>query len=55
MVLDIVCNEDYRVARAGWDSLVAAPPGFRFVLGRSEALLQHYHRDLANAIGMPLP
>jgi phenylpropionate dioxygenase-like ring-hydroxylating dioxygenase large terminal subunit len=55
MVLDIVCNEDYRVAREGWASLVNAPPGFRLVLGRTEALLQRYHRDIADAIGRKLP
>jgi nitrite reductase/ring-hydroxylating ferredoxin subunit len=55
MVLDIVCNEDYRVAREGWASLAHAPRGFRFVLGRSEALLQRYHADIADAIEMKLP
>jgi hypothetical protein len=55
MVLDIVCNEDYRVAREGWASLEHAPPGFRFVLGRNEALLQRYHADIADAIDMKLP
>lgn len=55
LVLDIVRNEDYRVARAGWQSLVHAPADFRFPLGRSEALLQRYHGDIAQAIGLPLP
>ena len=55
LVLDIVRSEDYRVAEDGWSSLVHAPPGFRLVLGRNEALLQHYHRDIAAAIGMALP
>jgi phenylpropionate dioxygenase-like ring-hydroxylating dioxygenase large terminal subunit len=53
-VLEIVVGEDYRVAREGWLSLVEAPPGFRFVFGRNESLLQRYHRDLAGKIGMPI-
>lgn len=56
---DVVCaivrDEDYRVANASWPSLAAAPPGLRLVLGRSEPLLQRYHRDIADAIGLPLP
>jgi hypothetical protein len=53
-VLEIVGAEDYRVAREGWRSLANAPPGYRFVFGRSESLLHRYHRDLAERIGMPL-
>lgn len=54
IVLDIVRNEDYRVATDAWKSLSSAPPDFEVVLGRSEALLHHYHRDVADAIGMKL-
>ena len=45
-VLEIVRSEDYRVARDTWRSLSHAPPDFEVQLGRSEPLLQHYHRDL---------
>ncbi|MBW2268135.1 MAG: aromatic ring-hydroxylating dioxygenase subunit alpha [Deltaproteobacteria bacterium] len=53
-VLEIVGVEDYGLARDSWPSLENAPPDFKFLFGRSEVLLQHYHRDLADAIGMPL-
>lgn len=52
IVLDVVLNEDYRVARNTWASLSNAPPGFELVFGRSEALLHRYHRDLAEITGM---
>jgi phenylpropionate dioxygenase-like ring-hydroxylating dioxygenase large terminal subunit len=52
IVLDIVQNEDYRVARSAWKSLSSAPPDFEVVFGRSEALLHRYHRDVALAIGI---
>jgi hypothetical protein len=55
IVLDIVRNEDYRVAREAFRSAQAAPPGFAFVFGRNEALLQRYHRDLAAAVDMRVP
>ncbi|MCB9723032.1 MAG: aromatic ring-hydroxylating dioxygenase subunit alpha [Spirochaetaceae bacterium] len=55
IVIDIVVNEDYRIAREAWRSLQSAPPDFELVMGRTEPLLQAYHRDLADAIGLPLP
>ncbi len=55
IVLDIVRNEDYRIVRKSWENLISAPPELRLVLGRGEALLQRYHRDIANAIDMKLP
>jgi nitrite reductase/ring-hydroxylating ferredoxin subunit len=55
IVLDVVLNEDYRVARKTWDSLSKAPPDFEVSFGRAEALLHHYHRDLAEVTGMALP
>ena len=51
----IVRDEDYRVAAESWRSISHAPPGFRCVFGRSEPLLQRYHGDIADVIGMPLP
>jgi nitrite reductase/ring-hydroxylating ferredoxin subunit len=55
VVIDIVRNEDYRVAKQTFESLAAAPADFQVVFGRCEALLHRYHRDLARASGMPLP
>ena len=55
VVLDVVLKEDYRVARDAWISLSNAPPDFRVNFGRTEALLHHYHEDLASAVGMALP
>jgi phenylpropionate dioxygenase-like ring-hydroxylating dioxygenase large terminal subunit len=55
IVLDVVRNEDYRVARGSWKSLSHAPPGFELVTGRTEPILRQYHRDLAEASRMPLP
>jgi len=55
IVIEIVRSEDYRAASEARRGVESAPPGFRFVFGRNEALLQRYHRDLAAAIGMPLP
>lgn len=53
-VLEIVANEDYRIAPAAQRSLENAPPGFRVVFGRSEALLRRYHEELARRVGMGL-
>lgn len=54
IVLEIVRNEDYRVARESWRSLLHAPAGFEVTFGRAEPLLRAYHRDLADATGMEL-
>ncbi|MBW2499404.1 MAG: aromatic ring-hydroxylating dioxygenase subunit alpha [Deltaproteobacteria bacterium] len=54
IVLDVVLKEDYRVARNTWESLSKAPPDFEVSFGRAEALLHHYHRDLAELTGMAL-
>ena len=50
----IIENEDFSVAAAAQRNLLAAPPGFTVNYGRHELALQHLHRDLAAAIGMPL-
>ncbi|MBJ19369.1 MAG: aromatic ring-hydroxylating dioxygenase subunit alpha [bacterium] len=55
IVLDVVINEDYPVARDTFTCLAHAPRDFEIVLGRAEALLLHYHRDIADAIEMKLP
>jgi len=55
IVLDVVRNEDYRVARDSWRSLSYAPEDFELVTGRTEPILQQYHRELAEAAGLPLP
>ena len=54
IVLDIVRNEDYRVAREAFRSLSHAPPGFRLTLGRTEPLLRAYHQELATVTGLPI-
>jgi hypothetical protein len=55
VVLDVVLNEDYRIARDAWISLSNAPADFRVHFGRTEALLHHYHQDLAEVTGIALP
>jgi len=55
IVLDVVINEDYPIARDAFVSISNAPKDFEIVLGRSEVLLQRYHRDIADTIGMGLP
>ena len=50
----IIENEDFSVAAGAQRNLLAAPPGFTVNYGRNEVALQHLHRDLAAAIGMPL-
>ncbi len=55
IVLGIVQNEDYRVARESWRSLLHAPTDFALTTGRTEPILRHYHRDLAQASGLPIP
>ncbi|MAG33890.1 MAG: hypothetical protein CL908_23665 [Deltaproteobacteria bacterium] len=54
ILLDVVIGEDYEVAQDTWKSLASAPTNLELVFGRSEALLHHYHRDLAEAVGMEL-
>ena len=49
-VLDVVRNEDYRTLRESWQGILHAPPGFRFLLGRGEEILQCFHRDFDAAI-----
>ena len=53
-VLGIVGGEDYGAAASVWQTLKhgVAPPGL--VLGRNETLVERYHRDVADYIGMPL-
>lgn len=53
-VLEIVEQEDYRIARAAQRSLANAPPDFRVLFGRSETLLRRYHAELAKRVGMAL-
>lgn len=50
----IIETEDFSVAAGAQRNLLAAPPGFQVHYGRNEIALQHLHRDLAAAIGMPL-
>jgi len=54
-VVEIVGTEDYGVAREVWRNIERNAPGFSFVLGRNELLVQKYHQEIAERIGMPLP
>lgn len=53
-IVGIVGSEDYGVAERVWRSIEHGSPGIPFLLGRNELLVQHYHRELADRIGMPL-
>ena len=53
-VVAIVGTEDYAVARKVWQSIEHGIPPIPFVIGRNELLVQRYHREIANRIGMPL-
>jgi carnitine monooxygenase subunit len=50
----VVQTEDYRVASHGYANLLTAPDDFHVVLGSNEAALQKVHRQIADAIAMPL-
>jgi carnitine monooxygenase subunit len=50
----VVQTEDYRVASNGYANLLTAPADFRVVLGANEAALQSVHKNIAEAIGVPL-
>lgn len=50
----VVMTEDYWVAENGWARLKSAPPGFKVLYGANEISLQHKHREIAKASGMPL-
>lgn len=51
----VVTNEDYVTAAEGWRNMTMLPEGATIVYGRQEIALQNQHRDIAEAIGMPLP
>lgn len=51
----VVQTEDYSTASRAWANLAKAPSGFRVVLGRNEIALQDFQRNVARAIGIPLP
>lgn len=50
----VVETEDYRVASHGYANLMTAPADFHVVLGANEPALHGVHRNIAEAIGMPL-
>ena len=54
MAAQIVTDEDYRVASAGYANLLTAPAGYNTVLGANEIAVQAVQRHIAEAIGMPL-
>jgi phenylpropionate dioxygenase-like ring-hydroxylating dioxygenase large terminal subunit len=53
--INLIKNEDLHLVAELWRNLQCAPPGHKLVFGRSEWLLQRYHRRIAADIGMPLP
>ena len=54
-VVEIVGTEDYGVAHRVWQSIQHDSAGISFLLGRNEMLVQRYHNEVAERIGMPLP
>ena len=50
----VVRTEDYAQAAQSYANLLTAPEGFRVVLGSNEIALQRLHRNISDAIGMPL-
>lgn len=51
---NIIENEDFSMASSAQQNFLAAPDGFQVHYGRNEPALQHLHRDLAEAVGMPI-
>lgn len=54
MTEQVVRTEDYAQAALSYDNLLQAPEGFRVILGSNEIALQRLHRNISDAIGMPL-
>ena len=50
----VVKNEDFATAANTWRSLRHAPRDMMLVFGRNEIILQTYHRELGERVGMPL-
>jgi carnitine monooxygenase subunit len=50
----VVQTEDYRVASHGYANLLTAPDDYQVVIGSNENAVQSVHRNIAEAIGMPL-
>jgi phenylpropionate dioxygenase-like ring-hydroxylating dioxygenase large terminal subunit len=50
----VVRTEDYAQSEQSYANLLAAPDGFRVILGSNEIALQRLHRNIADAIGQPL-
>ena len=53
-VLGINLSEDLPMVGRAWDNYQRLPEPSRLVFGRNEMLLQRYHADVAEAVGMPL-
>jgi hypothetical protein len=50
----VVETEDYRQSEQSYANLVAAPPGFKLILGSNEIALQRLQRNIADVLGIPL-
>ena len=53
-VVGIVGSEDYAIAANVWRSIEHGSPGIAFALGRNEVLVQRYHQEIADRIGLPI-
>lgn len=54
-VVEINRTEDLPMVSGAWRNYASLPTPAPLVFGRNEALLQRYHRDVAEACNMPLP
>jgi hypothetical protein len=53
-VLDINRSEDLPMVGRVWRNYQSLPDPAPLLFGRNEMLLQRYHADVAEAVGMPL-
>ncbi len=53
-IIAINQNEDLVVAREVWENYRRLDPSTRMVFGRNEMVLQRYHAQIADVIGMPI-
>lgn len=54
-IVEINRSEDLPMVSSVWQNYASLPTPAPLVFGRNEMILQHYHRDLAVACGIPLP
>lgn len=54
-IVEINLREDLPMVTSVWQNYASLATPAALVFGRNEMILQHYHRDLATACGIPLP